>query len=108
MKPIMVGNILDAITTHIVKSLGRAVDEKVIKRLVEDVIPESGVILEASKEELSNDRSIGTMLYQDVVIELKTNDVERMKCSKSGNTLMAEQGVPVIQCKICGSKYMAG
>ena len=58
MKILFKGNIAAAVSAHIAESL-RDVEEDILKGIVKEVLPECGLIVEATRDELKNNPDVG-------------------------------------------------
>ena len=70
MQAIMMGNISEAIVQTVVSALPYA-EEVILRACVEEVLPKRGIIIEATKEELEDNKDLGGILYHDVEIKPK-------------------------------------
>lgn len=67
MQVLSIGNTAAVVAAHIAESLGN-VEEDILKGIVKEVVPECGLIVEATREELKNHPDICGLLYRDVEI----------------------------------------
>ena len=65
MKVIMMGDIADAIAQTVAQALS-GVDETVLRAIIREGVPERGIVIEASREELQN---LPNVLYSDVEVK---------------------------------------
>lgn len=65
MKVIMMGDIADAIAQTVAQALS-GVDETVLGAIIREGMPERGIVIEASREELQN---LPNVLYSDVEVK---------------------------------------
>ena len=70
VQAIMMGNISEAIVQNVVSALPYA-EEVILRACVEEVLPKRGIIIEATKEELEDNKDLGGILYHDVEIKPK-------------------------------------
>lgn len=69
MTAIMMGSIREVIVSTLTQA-SRHVDEGLVSAICE-TLPEHGIIIEATKEELRDNKDLGRMLYNEV--EVKPN-----------------------------------
>lgn len=67
MQVTMIGNIADSLVQTIAQALPYT-EEEVLLDCIKEVLPEKGIIIEATKEELSSDPNLCNMLYREVKI----------------------------------------
>lgn len=67
MQLVMAGNIADSLAHTIAQALPY-VDKEVLLGCIKEVLPERGIIIEATKEELSGNPNLCNMFYREVEI----------------------------------------
>lgn len=68
MKVIMAGDIIESIVQSVMQALPYS-EEAVLRGILEEGLPERGIVIEATKEELSE--QTGNLLYRDVTVTPK-------------------------------------
>lgn len=68
MKVIMAGDIVDSIVQTVMQALPYS-EEAVLRGILEEGLPKRGIVIEATKEELSE--QTGNLLYKDVTVTPK-------------------------------------
>jgi hypothetical protein len=63
----MAGNIADSLVRTITQALPY-VDKEVLLGCIKEVLPERGIIIEATKEELSSNPNLCNMFYREVEV----------------------------------------
>jgi len=64
---IMIGSIREVIVSTLIQA-SRYVDESLVSAICE-TLPEHGIIIEATKEELRDNKDLGGMLYNEVEVK---------------------------------------
>lgn len=67
MQVIMAGNIADSLVHTITQALPY-VEKEVLLGCIKEVLPERGIIIEATKEELSSNPNLCNMFYREVEV----------------------------------------
>ena len=67
MQLVMAGNVADSLAHTIAQALPY-VDKEVLLGCIKEVLPERGIIIEATKEELSGNPNLCNMFYREVEI----------------------------------------
>jgi len=68
VKVIMAGDIIESIVQSVMQALPYS-EEAVLRGILEEGLPERGIVIEATKEELSE--QTGNLLYRDVTVTPK-------------------------------------
>ena len=62
MEVIQIGNIADSVVSHIAEVMPYA-EEDILKYVVKEILPDCGIVIEASKEEIMGNKDLGGVLY---------------------------------------------
>lgn len=68
MKVIMAGDIVESVVQSVMQALPYS-EESVLRGILEEGLPRRGIVIEATKEELSE--QTGNLLYKDVTVTSK-------------------------------------
>ena len=70
MRTILMGDIADSLTDTVCQALPYA-DREILHAMVREVMPERGIVIEATKEELEGNKALVGLLYNEVEIMRK-------------------------------------
>ena len=73
MKLIEMGNLAEALVKNICDSLDY-VERDVLRGIIKKQIPEFGLVIEATKEELMDNTDLAGCMYREVVVAKKKDD----------------------------------
>lgn len=67
MQLVMAGNIADSLAQTIAQAFPY-IEKEALLGCIKEVLPERGIIIEATKEELSSNPNLGNLFYREVEI----------------------------------------
>ena len=73
MQVVQIGDIAESIVSSVKHALTYT-EETVLRAIVTEILPEHGIIIEATKEELRDNPELGKVLYHDVEIKVKETE----------------------------------
>lgn len=68
MQAILMGDIADSLTETVCQALPY-VEKDILQAIVKEVLPQRGIVIEATKEELEGNKALGGLLYHEVEIK---------------------------------------
>lgn len=70
MRAILMGDIANCLTETICHAIPYA-EREILQAMVREVLPECGIVIETTKEELEGNKALGGLLYNEVELKRK-------------------------------------